>query len=68
MQQRAMPPAGFKPAIPASERLQIHALHHTATEIGFLTPTVTQISCLGELNKESQQVSSYVGHPWVVFV
>ena len=29
-----MPPAGFKPAIPAGERLQTHALDRSATGIG----------------------------------
>ena len=29
-----MRPAGFEPAIPASEQPQIHALDHVATEIG----------------------------------
>ena len=29
-----MPPAGFQPAIPASERLQTHALDRSATGIG----------------------------------
>jgi len=29
-----MPPVGFEPAIPASERPQIHALHRAATRIG----------------------------------
>ena len=32
--QTSMPPAGFKPAIPASERLQTYALDHVATGIG----------------------------------
>jgi hypothetical protein len=29
-----MPPAGFEPAIPASERAQFHALERAATGIG----------------------------------
>ena len=29
-----MPPAGFEPAIPASERKQIHALDRAGSEIG----------------------------------
>jgi hypothetical protein len=29
-----MPPVGFEPAIPASEQLQTHASHYTATGIG----------------------------------
>ena len=29
-----MPPAGFEPAIPAGERLQIHVLDRSATGIG----------------------------------
>ena len=28
-----MPPAGFEPAIPASERPDIHALDHAVTDI-----------------------------------
>ena len=34
MPQTSMPPAGFEPAIPASERPQTHALDHAATGIG----------------------------------
>ena len=29
-----MPPAGFEPAVPASERPQAHVLDRTAIEIG----------------------------------
>ena len=29
-----MPPAGYEPAIPASERPQIHTLDHVAIRIG----------------------------------
>ena len=32
--QTSMPPAGFKPAIPASEQPQTYALDHVATGIG----------------------------------
>jgi hypothetical protein len=32
--QTSMPPAGFEPVIPASERQQNHALHRAATVIG----------------------------------
>jgi hypothetical protein len=32
--QTSMPPAGFEPAIPASERLQTHALDRVVTGIG----------------------------------
>jgi hypothetical protein len=32
--QTSMPPAGFEPAIPASERLQTHALDRAVTGIG----------------------------------
>ena len=31
----SMPPAGFEPKIPASERPHIHALHHAATGVGY---------------------------------
>jgi len=33
-------PAGFEPAIPASERPKNHALNHAATGIGMLYITV----------------------------
>ena len=32
--RKSMPPAGFEPAIPASERPQTHALHRAATWLG----------------------------------
>ena len=32
--QTSMPPAGLEPAIPASERQQVHTLDHTATGMG----------------------------------
>jgi len=35
--QTSMPPAGFEPAIPASEWPQTHALDHSATGIGTWT-------------------------------
>ena len=38
--QISMPPVGFEPAIPASERLQIHASHRSATGIGCKKTTV----------------------------
>ena len=34
LQQTSMPPAGFEPTIPASERLQTHALVRAATGSG----------------------------------
>ena len=37
-----MPPAGFEPALPASERLQTHALDRTATGIGRYAPLAIQ--------------------------
>ena len=45
-----MLPAGFEPTIPASERLQIHALDRAATGIGFL------MNPRGTLNYKSVQV------------
>jgi hypothetical protein len=33
-----MPPAGFEPVIPASDRPHTLALHRSATEIGFWKP------------------------------
>ena len=33
--QASMPPAGFEPTIPASERPQTHALDRAATGIGY---------------------------------
>jgi len=41
--QTSMPQAGFKPAIPASERQQIHSLDRTATEIGKISLWTTGI-------------------------
>ena len=41
-----MPPAGFEPTIPKSERLQFHALDRAATGIGCLTKLVLQITYL----------------------
>jgi len=32
--EKAMPPAGFEPAVPASERPKIYALDRAATAIG----------------------------------
>jgi hypothetical protein len=40
--QTSMPPAGFKPTIPVSERPQTHALDRTATGIGFFDPRTVQ--------------------------
>jgi hypothetical protein len=37
--QTSMPPAGFEPTVPASERPQTHAIHRAATGIG-ISPTV----------------------------
>jgi hypothetical protein len=34
--QTSIPPAGFEPTIPASERLQTHALDRAAIEIGMM--------------------------------
>jgi hypothetical protein len=34
--QTSMPPVGFEPAIPASERPQTHTLDRVAIEIGLL--------------------------------
>ena len=36
--QTSMPPVGFEPAIPASERLQTHALDRAATGTGEVNP------------------------------
>ena len=38
-----MPPAGFEPAIPASERPQTQALDHAATGIGHQSFLLKQI-------------------------
>jgi hypothetical protein len=40
-----MPPAGFEPIIPASERPQTHALERTATWIGTETLSHTKLYC-----------------------
>ena len=37
-----MPPAGFEPTIPASERPQIHALDRTATGTGHTHLTIAK--------------------------
>jgi hypothetical protein len=47
-----MPPAGFEPAIPASERPQTHALERTATGVTF-TFTKYDRSILDALARES---------------
>jgi hypothetical protein len=39
-----MPPAGFEPATPASERLQIPALDRAATGIGYVNVTPLAIN------------------------
>jgi hypothetical protein len=36
-----MPPTGFEPSIPASERVQIYALGRAATGIGTLLKRIT---------------------------
>jgi len=38
--QTSMPPVGFEPAIPASERPQTHALDRAATEIGYASNNI----------------------------
>ena len=52
--QTSMPPAGFEPAIPTSERPQTHALHGADTGIGFVNITVYNIlklpSCIITIN------------------
>jgi hypothetical protein len=40
--QTSMPPEGFEPAIPASERSQTHALDRAATVIG--TPKISYVN------------------------
>ena len=46
-----MPSAGFKPAIPAGERLQAHALDGSATGIGVITDIQNQ-----KYNTQNQEV------------
>jgi hypothetical protein len=41
-----MPPAGFEPAIPASEQLQAHPLDRAANEIGLKMKVFSSFSCL----------------------
>jgi hypothetical protein len=41
--KKSMPPVGFEPAIPASERPQTHAWHRAATGIGY-NSIITYIS------------------------
>jgi hypothetical protein len=45
--QTSMPPVGFEPAIPASERLQTHALDRMATGIGWSCTLTTPICLYG---------------------
>jgi hypothetical protein len=42
--QTSMPPAGFEPAIPVSERPQTHALNRAATGIGIMSYLPLSIS------------------------
>jgi len=44
--QTSMPPAGFEPAIPSSERPHTHALDRAATGIGLSTDIIAQTSIL----------------------
>ena len=44
-----MPPAGFEPAIPASERPQIYALDRAANGIGILFGLVFFNTCIRAL-------------------
>jgi len=39
-----MPPAGFKPTIPASQLPQTHPLNRAATGIGYIHPIPTDIT------------------------
>jgi len=38
-----MPPAAFEPALPASKRLQVHALDRAPTGIGLISYTATNL-------------------------
>jgi len=58
--QISLPPAGFKPAIPASERPQTHASHRAATGIGSIfhyNPCLTA-SMRAELSTRANFLSS----------
>ena len=58
MRQTSMPPVGFKPIIPASERPQTHALDRVATGIGSYT-TGTWNWPLIAFHSEVKNESSY---------
>jgi hypothetical protein len=49
-----MPPAGFKPTFPASERKQTFALDHSAIEIG--TQMIYAIKKVTGIDKEEESV------------
>jgi hypothetical protein len=44
--QTTIPPAGFEPSIPASERPQTHALDRATIEIGVWNPILVAHSCI----------------------
>ena len=39
-----MLPAGFEPAVPASERPKTHALDRTATGVSYVAPIIKKIT------------------------
>jgi hypothetical protein len=65
--QTSMPPAGFEPEIPASERPQTYALNRAATVIG--TVLITKYACRSNLWYDQNTWLPYSGiycsqHSW----
>jgi len=60
-----MPPAGFKPTIPASERQQTYALDYAATGIGTVATTMYNITHTGSLFEQTQYSPDF---PRTVFI
>jgi hypothetical protein len=54
-----MPPAGFEPTIPASERPQTYDLDRAAIGMGLLLPIAYQILNLEKLSKRNSDKASY---------
>jgi hypothetical protein len=56
--QTSMPPAGFEPTIPASERPQTHALDHATTGIGLgFEPSVSRMQVRSGTAQANLQVT-----------
>ena len=55
-----MPPAGFEPAIPASELSQTHALDRAATGIG--SPSIKALNILQRIENAVDIFSVFFNH------